>query len=338
MTTLERKVATRLDQQFHDSDFDGRPVDRRQALMLLEDVASGNFSNYVRGWLRHIATALLDADSKDAGRLRDAAIIRAIGLDGSSDKHHDLRQFLFGAATLFGSQKSRLLQAVRICSGGRGDCTEYAKEWTEDQLSLLRSMIATFDLGEKLRVYRDLDDEELGRIIYWESKKSDKHPEELPEELFADIIAGEVLETSGTLDALLAQMAKQTPEEMGVSIAQDVITTLRAADEATELNPQVVGGYLASRLRDAQVRHEQRQIEEVVLGYRFVEEWRRENPDIGVLKFLRYEEIGQIIARARDRGGSSDPDSRQFDLEIVQELGTLISARLEAAKCSMNEK
>jgi hypothetical protein len=86
--------------------------DRHSSLYMWQKVADGEFSNDTKIWLQHIATGVLDAESKDAGRLRDSAILRALGLAGKADKNRGLRQFC-AALIAFGCARKSLPKEVR---------------------------------------------------------------------------------------------------------------------------------------------------------------------------------------------------------------------------------
>lgn len=66
--------------------------DRKATVDMFEQVARGVFDADVKFWLTALAANVLDAESKDAGRLRDAAILRAVGLAGKNDPHRELRE------------------------------------------------------------------------------------------------------------------------------------------------------------------------------------------------------------------------------------------------------
>ena len=68
--------------------------DRHASLKLWEQVAAGNLDSDVVYWLQQLANAVVDAESKDVGRLRDSAIIRAVGLAGKKDPHRELRRLV----------------------------------------------------------------------------------------------------------------------------------------------------------------------------------------------------------------------------------------------------
>jgi hypothetical protein len=86
--------------------------DRNSSLEMWNAVAHGEFSNDTKIWLQHVATGVLDAESKDAGRLRDSAILRALGLTGVVDKNRGLRQFC-DALIAFGCDRKALPEKVR---------------------------------------------------------------------------------------------------------------------------------------------------------------------------------------------------------------------------------
>jgi len=86
--------------------------DRTASLAMWERAARGDFCTDVQVWLQHVAAAVLDADSKDAGRLRDSALVRAVGLANKIDKHRALRQFV-EALDAFGCTRQQLIAAVR---------------------------------------------------------------------------------------------------------------------------------------------------------------------------------------------------------------------------------
>lgn len=67
--------------------------DRTASIAMWERVSRGQFDLDTRTWLEHVAHGVLDAESKDAGRLRDGAIIRALGLADKIDKHRTVREF-----------------------------------------------------------------------------------------------------------------------------------------------------------------------------------------------------------------------------------------------------
>lgn len=72
--------------------------DRDSAILMWqvvnEAVAKGKMDCDTRIWLSHVIDALLDAETKEAGVLRDRGIVRAVGLEGKRDKHRDLRRVL----------------------------------------------------------------------------------------------------------------------------------------------------------------------------------------------------------------------------------------------------
>jgi hypothetical protein len=93
--------------------------DRHESIKLWEQVASGDFDNEVKYWLESIAAGVLDAESKPAGRLRDGAIIRAVGLAGNVDKHRSLRDFV-GALRDFEVNRKQIITCARSGQPPRG--------------------------------------------------------------------------------------------------------------------------------------------------------------------------------------------------------------------------
>lgn len=86
--------------------------DRNSSLQMWQAVAHGEFSNDTKIWLQHVATGVLDAESKDAGRLRDSAILRALGLTGVVDRNRGLRDFC-DVLIAFGCDRKALSEKVR---------------------------------------------------------------------------------------------------------------------------------------------------------------------------------------------------------------------------------
>lgn len=86
--------------------------DRKANINMLERVAQGVFDEDVKMWLAHLAGGVLDAESKDAGRLRDAAIVRALGLQGTADKNRELRELCENLAD-FGYSRKEIFKTVR---------------------------------------------------------------------------------------------------------------------------------------------------------------------------------------------------------------------------------
>ncbi len=68
-------------------------------------IHTGSIDESERLWLRHVAEAVLDAESKPAGVLRDRALVRALGLEGKMDAHRDLRDFAWGMRAFGGSRQ-----------------------------------------------------------------------------------------------------------------------------------------------------------------------------------------------------------------------------------------
>lgn len=85
--------------------------DRNASLALWRQVAIGDFNFDVHFWIKHVAEAVLDADSKPASVLRDRALKRALGLEGVADKHRALREFA-ESLTLFGFTRDELVTTV----------------------------------------------------------------------------------------------------------------------------------------------------------------------------------------------------------------------------------
>lgn len=69
--------------------------DRRASIAMWERAALGDFDIDVLMWLQHVAVGVLDSETKDAGRLRDAAVVRALGLAGKGDRHRALREYVW---------------------------------------------------------------------------------------------------------------------------------------------------------------------------------------------------------------------------------------------------
>lgn len=89
--------------------------DRNASIAMWERVARGEFDLETQTWLQHVAQGVLDAESKDAGRLRDSAIIRALGIANKIDKHRAVREFA-QVAKLFSKKinpRGDLIQQVR---------------------------------------------------------------------------------------------------------------------------------------------------------------------------------------------------------------------------------
>lgn len=117
--------------------------DRRASIAMWERAAFGDFGVDVLMWIQHVAEGVLDSDTKDAGRLRDAAIVRALGLAGKGDKHRALREFVLNL---------RMFECTRqeMISGARSGITP----------------AAIVDLtGYDPAPYADMTDAELGKII-----------------------------------------------------------------------------------------------------------------------------------------------------------------------------
>lgn len=117
--------------------------DRHASVDMWARVAKGEFDFELRGWLQHVATAVVDAESKDAGRQRDAALVRALGLAGKGDKHRDLREFV-SALHDFEFSRSQIISAVRT-GALPGSTFVYARF--------------------NPQTYEDLTDGELGKLI-----------------------------------------------------------------------------------------------------------------------------------------------------------------------------
>ena len=85
--------------------------DRTASLVMWGQIADGKFNSDAQYWLQHVAANLLDAESKDAGTLRDRAIVRALGLEGKIDKHRDLREFA-DLMKGFGGNRQELIEVL----------------------------------------------------------------------------------------------------------------------------------------------------------------------------------------------------------------------------------
>lgn len=86
--------------------------DRRASLAMWERAALGDFDIGVLMWLQHVAEGVLDSETKDAGRLRDAAVVRALGLAGKGDKHRALREFVWNLR-VFDCTRQEMIAAAR---------------------------------------------------------------------------------------------------------------------------------------------------------------------------------------------------------------------------------
>ena len=123
--------------------------DRDASVRMFERAARGEFDEDVCAWMRHVAEGVLDAQSKDAGRLRDSAIVRALGLDGKVDKHRELR---IAIQTLRGF-------------GDKGlDLVAFARTGRPPEGTFI---FGHFDPSP----YKDMDEDELLKLIYRETQK-----------------------------------------------------------------------------------------------------------------------------------------------------------------------
>ena len=118
--------------------------DRNASIYMFERAARGEFDEDVCVWMRHVAEAVLDAQSKDAGILRDRAIVRALGLDGKVDKHRDLR---------------RLLEVIRGWDAKGLDLVNFART---GQPPAGITLFGPFDPTP----YKDMDEADLLKLIY----------------------------------------------------------------------------------------------------------------------------------------------------------------------------
>jgi hypothetical protein len=91
---------------------DAMTGDRHTSIKMWKQVAKGDFNLEVRLWLEHTAEAVLEAEGAPANRLRDAAIVSAIGLSGGIDMHRGFRAFV---TTLkeFGQSRKQIIRAAR---------------------------------------------------------------------------------------------------------------------------------------------------------------------------------------------------------------------------------
>lgn len=128
--------------------------DRKATINMLEQVAQGVFDEDVKMWLVHLAGAVLDAESKDAGRLRDAAIVRALGLQGTADKNRELRELCENLAD-FGYSRSDIFKTVSTGQRPSGfwacegyDHTQYADL---DEIALVKLIDAELSKRKKER-------------------------------------------------------------------------------------------------------------------------------------------------------------------------------------------
>ena len=85
--------------------------DRTASVTMWSMVAGGVFDADVQYWLQQVAANLLDAESKDAGTLRDRAIVRAVGLEGKTDRHRDLREYAW-TMKAFGANRQSSIEAI----------------------------------------------------------------------------------------------------------------------------------------------------------------------------------------------------------------------------------
>lgn len=140
-----------------------RAGDHYSAVRLWEWVAQG-FGNEdrMREWLREVAVALLDADTKDAGRLRDAAIVRAVGLQFGDEKRDKYRDFRSLAATL------RLMFA--------GD-TRQLSEWLRSQV--MSGRVYGLDSPEDRQRFAEMTDKDLAALV---KRQMARYDEELAAE------------------------------------------------------------------------------------------------------------------------------------------------------------
>lgn len=116
--------------------------DRRASLQMWAKVAAGTLDADVAVWLRHVAEGLLDAESKPAGRLRDSAIVRALGLAGNIDKHRELREYVSVLAEV-GVPQAKMVVHVRGARGEFGLQPDLYQDMTDHELAKL--------IGEQLR-------------------------------------------------------------------------------------------------------------------------------------------------------------------------------------------
>lgn len=126
--------------------------DRTASIQMWAQVAKGEFTAESKSWLKHVAESLLDAESKDAGRLRDGAIVRAVGLAGSMDKHRNLRQ-LAKALNALPGEKLKRRHLVELA--------KYAR------LSDAKAKGASFSgaLGHDPNQYKFNDNRQIGNIV-----------------------------------------------------------------------------------------------------------------------------------------------------------------------------
>lgn len=81
--------------------------DRESALELWREVAQGRIDDEHLAWFRWVARAILDADTEPA-KTRPAALVRAIGLEGKTDRWRRMRE-VAAALRDFGASHEAIL-------------------------------------------------------------------------------------------------------------------------------------------------------------------------------------------------------------------------------------